>query len=195
MNTAVMREPASSPVATSMADPEFYEIIDGELRRLPPMGILAIWIANEICHHLNVFARTNGIGRALAEALFHMPSPISRDRRPDVAFVSYLRWPKSRMIPRTDNAWNVVPDLAVEVVSPTDNAEELQEKIGEYFRAGVTLVWVFYPLSSQVFVYQSPTQIHVLTPADDLDGGTVLPGFRLSLAEIFSEQPQNGPAS
>lgn len=93
------------------------------------MAVYSVWIASLIHEHLAVFARTQGVGRALSEALFHLPSPVSRDRRPDVAFVSYQRWAKNRSVPRTGNAWNVVPNLNVEVVSPTDSAEELQEKV------------------------------------------------------------------
>ena len=191
METATIQEPVSTLAAGG--DGKLYEVIDGQRVVLPPMGILAVWIASTLHEFLGPFGRKRQLGRALSDALFHLPAPINRDRRPDVAFVSYQRWPKNRPLPPTDNAWDVVPDLAVEVVSPTDKAEELQEKIAEYFRAGVTLVWVVYPLRSQVYVYQSPTQIRVLTAADELDGDPVLPGFRLSLAELFAEATANAP--
>ena len=177
---------------SSSASDDLYEVIDGQRVVLSPMGIFAAWIAGQIFGPLSHFARTQSVGRAVPEGLFHLPAPINRDRRPDVAFVSYQRWPKSRPLPATDNAWDVVPDLAVEVVSPTDQAEDLQGKIAEYFRAGVTLVWVAYPLQSEVYVYESPTQIRVLTRNDELDGGIVLPDFRLSLAELFAESATNG---
>src|SRR5207249_957331 len=109
----------------------------------------------------------------------------SRNRRPDVAFVTYERWPMNRPIPLTDNAWDVVPDLAVEVSSRHDLAEELVQKLTEYFQAGVRLVWVIYPKQRLVYVYESPTQVRGLTQSDELDGGTVLPGFRLPLANLF----------
>ena len=121
------------PVSPVPRDDELYEVINGKRVVLPPMGIFAAWIAGQLFEQLSHFARTKNLGRAVPEGLFHMPAPISRDRRPDVAFVSYQRWPKSRPLPPTDNAWDVVPDLAVEVVSPTDAAEDLQAKVEEYF--------------------------------------------------------------
>ena len=167
-------------------DDDLYEIIDGERVALVHNAYGA-WIVSRLAFPLANFTRAKQLGWSINHALFHMPAPINRDRRPDVAFVSYDRWAKDRPIPRTDNAWNVVPNLAVEVVSPTDSAEELELKVAEYFRAGVQLVWVVYPMQSKIHVYQAPTQIGVLTNADTLDGGSVVPGFRLALAGLFTE--------
>jgi Uma2 family endonuclease len=182
MTTATLQEPISV-----IMDDELYEVIDGKRVGLPPMGLFAVWIASDLYAYLAPFVRTQKLGRAITEALFHLPAPINRDRRPDVAFVSYQRWAKDRPMPRKSNAWDVVPNLATEVVSPTDSAEELDDKIAEYFRAGVQLVWVVYPMQSKIHVYSSPTQIAVLTRADVLDGGAVVPGFKLPLAELFTE--------
>jgi Putative restriction endonuclease len=74
------------------------------------------------------------------------------NRRPDVAFVSYAPWTTSVMA--REPAWNVVPDLAIEIVSPTNLAEEIDRKITDYIQAEVRLVWVFYPDSGRVYVYQ-----------------------------------------
>jgi Uma2 family endonuclease len=183
MSTAILEQPASA--ATIVGDDELYEIIDGRRVRTSPMGVFAVWTAFRLARFLANFAEEN-LGRAITEALFHLPAPIKRDRRPDVAFVSYERWAKDRPIPPTDNAWDVVPNLAIEVVSPTDSVEELEQKIAEYFRAGVQRVWVVHPTRSKVHVYQSPTQITVLLQNDVLDGGTVVPGFKLALAELFT---------
>jgi Uma2 family endonuclease len=109
----------------------------------------------------------------------------SRNRRPDLAFVSSDRWPADRPKSSRDNAWDVVPDLAVEVISPYDRANEQLKKVLEYFEAGVRLVWVVFPEWRVIHVYESPTQIRVLTEADTLDGGPVLPGFQLPLDRLF----------
>jgi hypothetical protein len=101
---------------------------------------------------------------------FHLPEPISRDRRPDIAFVSYGQWAKNRPLAPTDDAWDVIPNLAVEVVSPNDTADEIEQKIAEYF-----------------CVYSSPMQIRGVSKVDLLDGGNVVPGFQLRLAELFTE--------
>jgi Uma2 family endonuclease len=190
MSTALLKEPISV-----VADDDLYEIIDGQRVRTPPMGVFAAWTAFELARHLGNFAVAN-LGRTMTEALFHLPAPINRDRRPDVAFVSYQRWAKNRPIPRTDNAWDVVPNLVAEVVSPTDSAEELDDKIAEYFRAGVQVVWVVYPNQSKIHVYSSPTQpITVLSKDDVLDGGSILPGFRLALSELFTQAEDSVPTN
>jgi Uma2 family endonuclease len=178
-------EPPSN--AIGIGDDDLYEVIDGQRIGQSPMGVFAVWIAGRLYLRLGSFAEANGLGRAVTEALFHLPAPIDRDRRPDVAFVSYQRWAKERRISRTSNAWDVVPNVATEVVSPTDSAEELQTKIGEYFRAGVQLVWVVYPMQCIIHVYESIEKIHALSINGVLDGGDVLPGFRLSLAELFAD--------
>jgi Uma2 family endonuclease len=185
MNTAVLEQPASAATIVSVGDDELYEIIDGQRVRTPPMGVFAVWTASLLARFLGNFAYEK-LGRAITEALFHLPAPINRDRRPDVALVLYERWAKDRPMPATDNAWNVVPNLATEVVSPTDSVEELEQKIAEYFRAGVQLVWVVHPTRNKIHVYQSPTQITVLSKNDMLDGGMVVPGFQLSLADLFT---------
>jgi Uma2 family endonuclease len=169
------------------ADETLYEIIDGQRVELPPMSVYATWVASLLANELAFFARVHPIGRAFAGMLFRLPLNGSRNRRPDVAFVTFERWPKDRPIPATDNAWDVVPDLAIEVVSPNDLADEIMEKITEYFQAGVLLVWIVYPQQRLVHVYESPVRIRGFSHADELDGGSVLPEFRLPLANLFPE--------
>jgi Uma2 family endonuclease len=186
MSTATLQDPKLTAANSIVGDDELYEVIDGQRVRTPPMGVIAVWTATQLARHLGNFTDAT-LGRTIAEALFHLPAPVNRDRRPDIAFVSYQRWAKTRPMPPTDNAWDVVPNLATEVVSPTDSAEELEEKIAEYFRVGVELVWVVYPAQSKVHVYTGPTQIRGLSRSDVLDGGSVVPGFRLPLAELFTQ--------
>jgi Uma2 family endonuclease len=137
---------------------------------------------------IGIFLKTADLGHLAAETLFHLALPVDRNRRPDLAFVSYLRWAKERKKDRDENAWDVVPNLGIEIVSPTDDASELLDKIAEYFEAGMELVWVVYPHQSMVYVYQTLTDVRGLTRSDVLDGGKVLPGFRLSLQELFPEK-------
>src|SRR5581483_2334226 len=108
-------------------------------------------------------------------------------RRPDRAFVSSQRWPHNRRPLRGDNAGKVVPNLAAEVVSPTNTVDEILTKVHDYFRAGVELVWVICPDSAEIYVYESPSNVRVLTRNDVRDGGKVLPGFQTSLAELFQD--------
>src|SRR5207253_2087905 len=109
------------------------------------------------------------IGQAVSEVLFRFPGPTERNRRPDGAFVSYARWPKGRAVPWQDNAWDVVPDLGIEVLSPNDLAEDLLDKIAEYFRAGVRMVWVVSPLQESVYVYHAVNRITVISRGEELD--------------------------
>ena len=148
-------------------------------------GIVGSDLFGELVLHLH--EQMPEPGMLAVQILFRIPLPedANRKRRPDVAFVSVDRWPLDRPMSPTEEAWDVVPDLAVEVASPTDLAEFLLRKVAEYFRAGVRLVWVVYPLTRCIHVYQSWNRIQVVTESDTLDGGTVLPGFRLALDRLF----------
>jgi Uma2 family endonuclease len=187
MSTATIQQPVPEAANVPVDADELFEIVNGKRVGLPPMGIYASVIATRLVYFLVAHARAHDLGQAVSEGLFHLPLSADRNRRPDVAFVSYERWAKGRHIPESDNAWDVLPNLVVEVVSPTDLAERVHDKVAEYFRAGVTSVWVVYPQQQQIYVYESPTSIRVLTRADELDGSTVLPSFRLPLSELFTE--------
>jgi Uma2 family endonuclease len=125
-------------------------------------------------------------GLVQAEMLFLIDKSRNLQRRPEVSFVSFPRWPKGRPVPGTP-AWEVVPELAVEVVSPINGAYEVLEKVEDYFACGVQRVWVIYPPFSKVYDYASATSVRILTRADHLSGGDVLPGFELPLSELFED--------
>jgi Uma2 family endonuclease len=194
MNAVTALEPAKPPVSPTRDDEALYEIIDGQKVELPPMSIRASRVASRLHGWLNPFCRDHNLGEAVMEALFHLPLPQDRNWRPDLAFVSAQRLAQASAQPEDDNAWDVLPDLAVEVISPTELADDLMEKIEEFFQAGARLVWVIYPRRRLVHVYESLTQIRGLTQNDALDGGAVLPGFQLPLANLFptSPPPANG---
>jgi Uma2 family endonuclease len=164
-------------------DIERYEVVDGMRVEREPMGAFETVLASWLCHVVNSFAAGKKLGLAVNEVLFVLNAARNLNRRPDVAFVSYARWPTP--IVAREPAWNVVPDLAIEIVSPTNLAEEIDRKMMDYFQAGVRLVWVFYPDSGRVYVYQSPTHVSILERTDTLDGGEVLPGLRLPITELY----------
>ena len=93
----------------------------------------------------------------------------------------------------TDEWWDVTPDLVAEVVTLEERADDLMDKIADYFEAGVRLVWVLYPWLPVVYVYESLTRVRGLTAADELDGGAVLPGFRTPVAALFPEAAPPAP--
>jgi Uma2 family endonuclease len=179
---------SASPAESGAREEALCEVINGQRVELPPMSAFAARIASRLFRRLTIFLEANDLGELVAEVLFHLPLAIDRNRRPDVAFVSYQRSPKEQPSQEDDNAWDVVPDLAVEVISPNDLAEDLLVRIEEYLRGGVRLVWVVYPKRQLVHAYESLTQIRGLTRADELDGGQVLPGFRLPLATLFPQE-------
>lgn len=185
MATDILLEAPPTIAPPIAGDDPLYEIIDNQRVELPPMSTLAAVLSSDLVYFLGSFARTQSLGRAVAEVLFRLPVNGNRSRRPDGAFVSYQRWPKDRPIPARGDAWEVVPNLAVEVVSPHDLVEELFTKLDEYFHAGVEQVWVAYPNHNLLQVYDSLTQVRGLTRNDTLDGGSVLPGFQLPLASLF----------
>ena len=99
---------------------------------------------------------------------------------PDVGFISKARQPKS-----SHDTWNpLAPDLAVEVVSPTDRSREITIKVANYLSAG-TLLWYFYPDEQEVNVYAPGKPVKTLGINDTLDGGQVLPDFKVALKDIF----------
>lgn len=177
---------APSPDATTGFEPDHhYEVIDGQIVETSPMGVLEGMIASRLDQAVGTFARANRLGQVVVEVLFLIDPDRGQNRRPDVAFVSHERWPIDRKMPRGMNAWAVVPDLAVEVVSPPNYADEIVDKVAEYFRAGARLVWVFYPSQDLVYAYDSPKSVRILSAGDELDGGATLPGFQMPVASLF----------
>jgi len=111
-------------------------------------------------------------------------------RLPDLAFVSWDRLPGRRL--PDEPVPNVVPDLAVEVLSVSNAPGEMSRKRAEYFAAGVRLVWEIDPRARTVRVYTSETAFTDLTAVDTLDAAPVLPGFTLPLADLFAELDRCG---
>jgi Uma2 family endonuclease len=193
MTTALLPPPAAVAPPLARDDEPLFEIIDGRRVELPPMSAYAARIAFRLGRRLGDYGEQRELGEAAVETLFHLALPVDRNRRPDVAFVSYERWPRGRPMPEAGNAWDVVPDVAIEVVSPNDLAEDVMEKLDEYFRAGVRLAWVIYPRTRIVLVFEALNRVRALTRSDELDGGEVLPGFRLPLADLLPPpQQENG---
>jgi Uma2 family endonuclease len=183
MATASLR---LAPKRQSTLDEPLYEIENGQRVELPPMGAYETLIASGLLVYFSQYCRKKKLGRAVNEMLFELAT-VERQRRPDVAVVSYKRWPLKRRVPSTE-AWAVTPDLAVEVVSRTNTAGEALKKLREYSHAGVRLVWVIFPDPGEVHVYSSPKTVQILDRTDVLRGEPVLPGFRLAVSELFEAE-------
>jgi Uma2 family endonuclease len=101
----------------------------------------------------------------------------------DVAFISRERL---ATIENLEKFGPSAPDLAVEALSPGNRPGEIAEKIALYFVAGARAVWVFNPKKRTAAVYTSPSDVQTLSEHDTLEGGEVLPGFRLELSKLFA---------
>jgi Uma2 family endonuclease len=173
------------PIADRPIEPSVpFEVVDGKVVEKAPMGAYESWLTRALFKILDAAVEERGLGLVVFEMMFSLRPAVARDRRPDLAFVSAERWPIGKAVPH-EAAWSVVPDLAIEVVSPSNSMTEVMTKVNEYFAAGVRRVWVIYPDQCIVYDYASPTSISVRTAADDLEGGDLVPGFRLGLAGFF----------
>ncbi len=122
------------------------------------------------------------------ETLVRLPLPVdrNRNRRPDVAFVSAQRIAEAPPQPGSDNAWDIVPELMVEVISPHDLAEEIVDAHRRILgRWHATRLGRLSDTDDLYYVYESPGQMRILRAADELDGGEVLPGLRIAIASLF----------
>ena len=161
----------------------FVELIDGTLVE-KPVGWMESRIAMVLAIALGNFINPRKLGYlAGAEGMLRMKS--GRIRLPDICFVSAADVPPGT--PPNQPVPTLPPTLAVEIISETNTAAEMRQKAKEYFESGSRLVWMVYPKTRTVAVFEQlqeqPTR--TLTEADVLDGGSVLPGFSIAVTEIF----------
>lgn len=171
--------------------PDRYEFVNGQVQEVPPMCAFASEIANRIRDEMTAYCYRTSRGRARNDMLFRLPLPEDHDRQrePDVAFISFERWPAAQPLPYKGKPVDVVPNLVVEVASPTDDADDLLAKAHEYLRAGAELVWLVFPRVRQLYAYTAVgTAPQLFTEAHVLDGGAVLPGFSVPMVGLFPTQ-------
>lgn len=159
------------------------ELIDGTLVE-KTMGWQEAELAIIIATLLRNFVSANPLGKVFGpDGMFRLqPGQI---RIPDVAFISKRRF-AGRALSK-GAFWELGCDLAVEVISPSNTRREMERKLSDYFSAGVSLVWLVYLEPREVVVYTSPTDSRALRGGDLVDGGSVLPGFSVSVDAIFAE--------
>ena len=167
-----------------VADGSRYELSKGELLPMTPVGIRHAAIVSNLDRMLNNYVKQKRLGLVGPEGGFRLAKDPDTLRAPDVAFISKKRLEKAGGIP--EKFADFPPDLAVEVLSPEDTASEILRKVEEYLSASVPLVWVVDPTTQTVTVYHSLQDIKMLSANQELDGGKVLPGFRVPVAEIFA---------
>ncbi len=160
------------------SDLEGYEYIKGELIPMAPTSVEHGDISMNLSSLLHLHVRENQFGRVYtSDTGFQVGE---RFLIPDIAFISTDRLPTDR-----SKAFPVPPDLAVEVVSPSDTLRRIEDKVFAYLEAGTQLVWVLSPTSKTVTVYRSETDITLLTRNETLSGEEVVEGFSCQVAELF----------
>ena len=159
-------------------DVEGYEYVNGELIPMPPPSREHGEISVNVIHYLYSHIYEQKLGRLYtAETTFQVGE---RTAKPDVAFVS-----TARLTGDKTKGFFIPPDLAIEVVSPSDVQSRIVEKALAYLEAGTRLVWVLEPVAKTVTIYRSETDIEILTHEDTLTGEEVVPGFSCPVAHLF----------
>ena len=162
-----------------------YELVKGELIRMSPTGQEHGEITINVTVPLATHVKSKKLGVVLAaESGFWLERDPDTVRAPDIAFISRERYVK---VGRTPKYWEGAPDLAVEVLSPSDTVKRVEGKVVSWLQSGARMVWIVSPKLHTVTVYLSLTEISVLTEKDILDGGEVIPGFEIPVAEVFAE--------
>jgi len=165
------------------ADGRRYELIRGELRQMAPAGPTHGRLAMRLAAHLFQHVEAHHLGTVYAaETGFQLAQDPDTVRAPDVAFVSRQRL---EAVGETEGYWPGAPDVAVEVISPSDRYTDVEDKVVEWLEAGSRMVIVVNPRQRAVTVYHSRTDVVRLTAEDTLEGGEVVPGWQLPIREVF----------
>jgi Uma2 family endonuclease len=165
-----------------------YELVEQVLVE-KVMGFRESCLAGALLAELRRFVRPRNLGLVTGEAGMMRLAP-DLVRIPDVAFIAWTRLPSQRM--PTEPIPDLAPDLVVEILSESNTPGEMQRKRREYFTAGVRLVWLVDPVTRSVDVYTDTDSFTRLHTEDTLLGDPVLPGFTLSLRELFAELDLQG---
>ena len=162
-----------------------YELVRGELREVAAAGGRHGIIGSGVSGHLWQYTRPRRLG-----AVFNADTGFVFSRDPAVVYMPDVAFVRAERLPAAEDLDGFIPfppDLAVEVVSPSDRFVEVAEKVAAYLAGGVRLVWVIEPRRQTVTVHAADGSVRVLGVNDVLDGGDVLPEFRVLVAEFFAE--------
>jgi Uma2 family endonuclease len=160
-----------------------FELVRGEIVKVPPAEFWHGFICGNIGAILRDFGRRTGHGHVATNdsAVIINPDTV---RGADVCYYSEARWPRAQV---GQGPPPVPPDLVVEVYSPSNRPGEMLEKVSEYLRAGVPMVWTVHPERRNLTIYRGddPTPL-VLTETDVVENLPELPGFHCRVAEFFA---------
>ncbi len=160
-----------------------HELVRGELRTMAPAGFNHGVVINQLAFLLTQHVKANRLGRVTgAETGFVLSRNPDTVRGPDIGFVSMER---VKVAGRPEKFWEGAPDLAVEIVSPSDTVDEVEGKVDDYLAAGTPLVWVVSPRRKTVTTYRANRKPHVVAEGDMLSGEEVVAGFEIPVVAIF----------
>jgi Uma2 family endonuclease len=162
------------------------ELVDGIVRVMSPVGLEHGETSDIIHAALRVFLRTHRLGRVTHETGFRLRRRPDRVLAPDVSVLFEARRPRTRE--RRESFVEGAPDLAVEVVSPSDRQRDILEKVGQYLDGATPRVWVVRPRRQTVTVYRQTGEAVTRGPGEVLtsdDAGLPVEGFRLPVSDIF----------
>lgn len=159
------------------------ELVRGEVRMTPPPGASHGRAATNLVVLLSIYVRQHELGMVFGESagyeLVRFPHTV---RAPDASFVRADRLPPGGVRP---GLFRFAPDLAIEVLSPSARASELEEKLHDYTVAGTALIWIADPVRRTIMTISADAPVRWLSEGDTLDGGTVVPGFSCPVADVF----------
>ena len=183
MNAPLLEKPCTAEDLLRMPNGERYELVDGRLVE-KTMGAESSLIAATLIRLLDTHAHANQLGLVFAPDCGYQcfADQPDRVRYPDSSFIARGRLPGDRP-PRGHVR---ITDLVVEVISPNDLACDVEQRIEDYLRVGVRLLWVVYPNTRRVMVFRAGGNISRVNETEELNGEDVLPGFRCPVAEIFA---------
>ena len=160
-----------------------YELVKGELIEMAPPGGIHGGIAANLVAALHPYVRQNNLGQIMVETGYNLERDPDTVRAPDVSFIRAERV-SPEGLPR--GFVTGAPDLAVEVVSPSDTAAEVEAKVHDYLRSGTQRVWVVYSSTRRIVTYSVDGSVRWYHEGDSLQDEELLPGFSLPLREIFA---------
>lgn len=168
----------------ALSEDKRYELVDGKLVNIGNSGMEHGEIGSFLGGSLSLYVRSYKLGCVCdSSTAFAMQN--GNKWSPDISFVAKERLQGVKRLPKGYSQG--APDLAVEILSPTNTVEEIHEQIVEYFENGTRLAWVIHPDEQYVLVYHTPSPDRLLRLEGSLDGEDVVSGFTLPVAELFAE--------
>ena len=182
MSITKLATPMTAEDLGELPEDDRYELVRGDLIQMAPVNFEHLEIGGNLIVEVGTHVRRRKLGVVGGEGGFILERDPDTVRGPDMVFVRADRVPQGKA---KRHFAELAPDLVAEVRSPSESLKSLLDKADEYLRAGTRLVWVFDPSPKRVYVRTSDGRTRTLSVDDDLDGGDVLPEFRIPLREIF----------